>query len=152
MNKRPINCVLLAVLLCLPGVTPASEYYPAFLVLRYFVEDSEAARERLEPAQRNYYLEQGREAASFRILDDQGQAVGRGSWMAFDSEDAARSFLLNDPYSRAGLYRETSVDKADIYLLDKWFSIAPTWRSGDRLQPVYDRYDDEVSSEPVPER
>jgi uncharacterized protein YciI len=152
MNRPSIHGAVLALLLCLSAATPASEYYPAVLVLRYFVEGSEAAREDLAPAQRDYYLERGREAASFRILDDQGKVAGRGSWMAFASEDAARSFLSNDPYSRAGLYRETSVDKADIYLLDKWFAIAPADRSGDRLQAVYDRYDDEVSSAPVPER
>lgn len=150
MNKLRMASAFLTMALLLPATAMASEYYPAFLVLRYFVHGSEQHRERLKDAHQKYYLSHGREGASFRILDDQGQRIGRGSWMAFKSKEDAREFIENDPYQRANLYRETSVDKANIYFLDEWFSVAPSWRNDAKLEGAHDRYDSEISPELVP--
>ncbi|MFT7289230.1 MAG: hypothetical protein ACI87W_003359 [Halieaceae bacterium] len=151
MKFRALSVFLAAVLL-LPASVMASEYYPAFLVLRYFVDGSEQERERLKGDFREYYLSHGREAASFQILNEHGQSIGRGSWMAFESQETAQEFIENDPYQQAKLYRDVSVDEANIYFLDQWFSIAPSWQHDAALEKAHDRYDDLISSKPVTPR
>lgn len=150
--RRRWRALLVALAVPLAGPALASDYYPAFLVLRYFADDSKAARVRLEEDYRAYYRTRGREAASFRILDEAGRVIGRGSWMAFAAEDEAARFIADDPYARAQLYREVSVERADIYLLDEWFSIAPGWRDQEALREAHGRYDDQLEARPVPPR
>ena len=122
------------------NVHAADEYYPAFLIIRYFADGSAAERNSAAAAHRSHLAAKGRIVASFRVLDGDGRQIGIGSWSAFDSEADARSFVEQDPYQQAGLYKEVSIARTNMYLLDKWFSIVPEWRQNSALQTSHREY------------
>ena len=140
-----LNKALLCALLIAP-VAPAAadEFYDTHLVLRYFAENSAAERARLRDEHHDYLAQNGREMATFRLLDDQANVVGEGGWVAFESEAEAQAFVAGDPYQQAGLYRDVSIRKTDLYMLDKWFAIAPAWREGPELERAHPAYGEQV--------
>lgn len=145
MNRVVITVTLSALLLLSgAGQAWADEFYQTQLILRYFADGSANERARLRDAHRDYVAKNGREMASFRLLDEDATVIGEGAWVAFESAAQADAFLDGDPYQQAGLYREVSIDKADLYMLDKWFSIAPAWRSGPSLERAHEQYDEQV--------
>lgn len=143
---RVFKFVLLSIMLLFAATGPAQadEFFRTHLVLRYFADGSSAERSRLRDAHRDHLAKSGREMASFRLLDEEGNVIGEGAWVAYESAAQARAFLDGDPYQAAGLYREVTMDKADLYLLDKWFSIVPEWRKGRALEQAHEEYTTEV--------
>jgi uncharacterized protein YciI len=140
--KIALLCSMLV--LGLTTTATADEFYATHLVLRFFAEDSAAQRASLRDAHHDYLAGNGREMATFRLLDDNAKLVGEGGWVAFESEAEARAFVDGDPYQQAGLYRDVSIRKTDLYMLDKWFSITPAWREGPALEQAHQAYDEKV--------
>ena len=144
MTSKLKPLLLCALLLAPIWPAAADEFYATHLVLRYFAENSAAERARLRDEHHDYLARNGREMASFRLLDEKANVVGEGGWAAFESEAEAWSFVDGDPYQQAGLYRDVSIRKTDLYMLDKWFAIAPAWREGPALDRAHQEYDDKV--------
>ena len=142
MNRLRTACLIaLLWMVTMPAVCGADEYYPAFLIIRYFADESVAERNSAAAAHHAHLAAEGRIMASFRVLDDDGNPIGIGSWSAFDSEGDARAFVERDPYYQAGLYKDVSIVRTNLYLLDKWFAIVPEWRNNAGLEASHRDYE-----------
>lgn len=136
--------LLLASLLIAVEAKAGDEYFRTYLVQRLYVEGSEAVRESLRDAHREYTLKNGRDVSSFRILDEDANVVGVGAWMAFESREALQAFLDADPYQQGGVFGDVNIGEAHLYILDEWFSIVPAWRDETALRDAHGRYDEQV--------
>ncbi len=143
---RTLITIAVSALLLLASTGPAlaDEFYSTHLILRYFADDSAAERARLRDAHHAYLAGNGREMATFRLLDGDANVIGEGAWVAYESEAQAREFVEGDPYQQAGLYRDVSIGKTDLYMLDKWFAISPQWREGPALDRAHQDYQEKV--------
>ncbi len=111
----------------MPSEQPESELL-FFLVQRTFVENSQnLVTEALDQAHKDHVAEHSNSVVSFRRLTREGDTPGVASIKAYKSWEEVERYVYDDPFTKAGMFAEISIDQIDMYVLNAMYARAPEW-------------------------
>jgi uncharacterized protein YciI len=128
------------------GAAPTEDsHYRMFLVYRLWVDDLAAQRslvtEEQELAHQEHIKAHSRTALSSNIHDDDGTAIGVVALNAYATREGVEYYIYEDPYTKAGFYKDIRIIPVEVDLMDSYFSIEPDWVRGEGLAIKHRRYE-----------
>lgn len=128
------------------GAAPSGDsHYRMFLVYRLWVDDLAAQRsmvtEEQELAHQEHIKAHSRTALSSNIHDEDGTAIGVVALNAYATREGVEYYIYEDPYTKAGFYKDIRIIPVEVDLMDEYFSIEPDWVRGEGLAIKHRRYE-----------
>ncbi len=99
-----------------------------YLVKRVYADAETVERIRAEhdPAHNEHLKAYGRTIMSAALVSEDGRAGGI-SISNYADWDGISRYVYDDPFTRAGMFREIIIERVDVYKLDGSFERAPSW-------------------------
>jgi uncharacterized protein YciI len=82
---------------------------------------------RLQDDHFQHLSDHGRNVVSGSVKDDEGKTVMSIAVGDYRSWDDVVRFVYDDPYTRAGMFRNITIERVDLYKLDGSHERAPAW-------------------------
>lgn len=151
MPKHTLT-ITAVVALCLGALAQAGRaaehdggHYRMFLVYRIWVDDLAARRhtvtEEQERAHQEHIKGYSRTALSSNVHDEAGKAIGVVALNAFASREGVEYYVYEDPYTKAGFYKDIRIIPVAVDFVDEYFRIEPDWVRGEGLAIKHRRYE-----------
>ncbi len=150
MPTRPAVYLSLAILMatgCVasPGsVAPTEVHYKMFLVYRIWSDDllarAAGVTETEERAHQRHIENYSRTALSSNLQDENGAPIGVVALNAYETREGVEYYIYEDPYTKAGFYKEITIIPVEVEFVDEWFAIEPEWIQGEGLATKHRRY------------
>ncbi len=150
---KTIYLGLVAALLCVSGCATQPEVKPVardanyqmFLVTRIWSDDLMArfdgVTEEEEKAHQEHIEGYSRTALSSNVYGDDGKAIGVVALNAFETRDGVEYYVYEDPYTKAGFYKDITIVPVEVTFIDEYFRIEPDWIRGEGLAIKHRRYE-----------
>lgn len=150
---KAIPLILAAAALSLAGCAAPSEvqtvasdsHYKMFLVTRIWSDDLMArfdgVTEEEEKAHQDHIEAHSRTALSSNVYGDAGKAIGVIALNAFETREGVDYYVYEDPYTKAGFYKEITIVPVAVDFIDEYFRIEPDWIRGEGLAIKHRRYE-----------
>lgn len=103
---------------------------PAMYLIRKGYAQQEVVDEivaRLQDDHFQHLFDHGRNVVSGSVKDDAGNTVMSIAVGDYRSWDDVTRFVYDDPYTRAGMFRNITIERVDLYKLDGSHERAPAW-------------------------
>lgn len=108
--------------------TGVEEQPAMYLVRRVYADAETVAQIRAEhdPAHNEHLTAYGRTIMSAALASDDQRAGGISISDYSEWDDISR-YVYEDPFTRAGMFKEITIEKVDVYKLDGSYERAPAW-------------------------
>lgn len=132
----------------------ADMHYKMYLVYRIWSDDLMARVSGVTPEEQrahNLHIEgYSQTAVSTNLHDENGKAIGVVALNAFDTREGVEYYVYEDPYTKAGFYKEIRIIPVEVDFIDSYFRIEPAWIRGEGLAIKHRRYERDGLA-PVPD-
>lgn len=150
MIKIQIATLLIAVLGMLGSLVASASpsegsHYRMYLVYRVWVDDLAAQRSKVteeqELAHQEHIKKFSRTSVSSNIHDESGTAIGVVALNSFETREGVNYYIYEDPYTKAGFYKEIKIVPVEVDFVDAYFRVEPDWVRGEGLNIKHSRYE-----------
>jgi uncharacterized protein YciI len=123
----------------------SDSHYQMYLVTRIWSDDLMArfdgVTEEEEKAHQEHIEGYSRTAVSSNVYGADGKPIGVIALNAFESREGVEYYIYEDPYTKAGFYKEISIVPVEVSFIDEYFRIEPDWIRGEGLATKHRRYE-----------
>ncbi|MFT7289231.1 MAG: hypothetical protein ACI87W_003360 [Halieaceae bacterium] len=120
-------------------------HYRMYLVYRLWVDDLAAqlnsVTEEQELAHQEHIKRFSRTAVSSNIHGENGNAIGVVALNGFETRAGVDYYIYEDPYTKAGFYKDIKIVLVDVDFVDSYFRVEPDWVRGEGLDIKHRRYE-----------